>query len=522
MKLDNLNNLSKLKLADIPKFTKCPCELCDDGCFEKCGNEHYPGCKNRLEPRSKLSLAARCPLSHYQGTFLAPTENHRRELCPPVPDNEIPTSFINVPMSTINTQKEHYPPPPAGIKKPKPVSPAKQSDKYIVSGGNHPMETQTHYTTEYIEKPVGSVVHRTAKDVVKGTQVNITDPSAAISSKTTSRAHFKQWQPVPVQSYTEIPALAGHVVFPNANRTFDTTSGRTFVQYSNISQAKPFLRPEVNENLRTTGTMDLHTNYRQDYATPKLSATRSAPIKTTATSHEEKIYTRRPMNGISQTTHDFRPHSYQRRTPLIDMEPFQSQINIGDLFSSATKDSQYRVDYPGYDAKHHHRPPPAGPQNRVYAIPTEKMDSLTVTQRDFQPLDVTALPRLRGQPTKTNLSVKDQTGPMESVTMSRYHYRPYKPETTRRLYGDPHPNVYIPLKDKFEGTTTTGDAFQGRLGRAAEPCIPEVRTVGNKGKHDHNTNYRMDYHSHGLSLCASKAFTIAQNNETNPTPISTK
>lgn len=31
------------------------------------------------------------------------------------------------------------------------------------------------------------------------------------------------------------------------------------------------------------------------------------------------------------------------------------------------------------------------------------------------------------------------------------------------------------------------------------------------GEHDHKTNYRMDYHPHGLSLCAAKAYTIAQN-----------
>jgi hypothetical protein len=42
------------------------------------------------------------------------------------------------------------------------------------------------------------------------------------------------------------------------------------------------------------------------------------------------------------------------------------------------------------------------------------------------------------------------------------------------------------------------------------------------GEHDHNTNYRTDYPPHGLSLCAAKAYTIAQNKEANPTSISTQ
>ena len=40
------------------------------------------------------------------------------------------------------------------------------------------------------------------------------------------------------------------------------------------------------------------------------------------------------------------------------------------------------------------------------------------------------------------------------------------------------------------------------------------------GKHDLNTNYRVDYHPHGLTLCAAKAYAIAQNKLNPATPIS--
>jgi len=124
--------VDKLQLSDVPKFNKCPCELCDDGCFDKAGNKHYPECQRRQAQKSKLPLGARCPLSHYKGTFLAATSthdgsvDHRRHPCLPAPDNEIPISFRNFPMSAISSQKEHYQPPPPGITKQRLSAPPKQ------------------------------------------------------------------------------------------------------------------------------------------------------------------------------------------------------------------------------------------------------------------------------------------------------------------------------------------------------------------------------------------------------------
>jgi hypothetical protein len=78
--------------------------------------------------------------------------------------------------------------------------------------------------------------------------------------------------------------------------------------------------------------MDLHTNYRRDYMTPELPSTSSSANGKEEIAHEQKVYTRRPMNGISQTSFDFRPYSKPRRTPSINMEPFLSQISIGSTY----------------------------------------------------------------------------------------------------------------------------------------------------------------------------------------------
>jgi hypothetical protein len=65
---------------------------------------------------------------------------------------------------------------------------------------------------------------------------------------------------------------------------------------------------------------------------------------------------------------------------------------------------------------------------------------------------------------KATLSINDQNVPMESMTMSRSHYQAYEPMKSKRQYGEPVPNLYLPPTAKFEGSTTSGDTYQGRSG----------------------------------------------------------
>ncbi len=65
---------------------------------------------------------------------------------------------------------------------------------------------------------------------------------------------------------------------------------------------------------------------------------------------------------------------------------------------------------------------------------------------------------------KATLSINDQRAPMESISMSRSQYQAYEPVKSKRQYGDPIPEIYIPPTTKFEGSTTTGDTYQGRSG----------------------------------------------------------
>ena len=71
---------------------------------------------------------------------------------------------------------------------------------------------------------------------------------------------------------------------------------------------------------------------------------------------------------------------------------------------------------------------------------------------------------MRVVPIKSNISINDQTGPMENVTMTRFHYQPYEPSMSKRRYGESMPSLYVPPLEKFQGTTTTGESYQGRAG----------------------------------------------------------
>lgn len=61
--------------------------------------------------------------------------------------------------------------------------------------------------------------------------------------------------------------------------------------------------------------------------------------------------------------------------------------------------------------------------------------------------------------------MNDPQVPMETVTTSQNHFKPYEHTSPRRQqYGDPIPEIYIPPLSKFEGSTTTSDTYRGQPG----------------------------------------------------------
>lgn len=85
-----------------------------------------------------------------------------------------------------------------------------------------------------------------------------------------------------------------------------------------------------NLNIIFEGSMDLHTNYRDSYIPHEPLPAQSAPLDRKDKPAEEKAFKRRPMFAVSQTSLDFRPYPNHRPSPPAEMEPFVSQISLGD------------------------------------------------------------------------------------------------------------------------------------------------------------------------------------------------
>lgn len=129
----------------------------------------------------------------------------------------------------------------------------------------------------------------------------------------------------------------GHVVFPNADRRFSTSSGTTFVPYENQPRTKPIFRLENSGNLRVAGSMDLQTNYQNDFVEHRMGSARSAPENFKSKQTENKVFIRRPMNEISQTKSDFRSYPDHRPPLAVEMPTFSSQFQIGSSSKSVSK-----------------------------------------------------------------------------------------------------------------------------------------------------------------------------------------
>lgn len=88
--------------------------------------------------------------------------------------------------------------------------------------------------------------------------------------------------------------------------------------------------------------MDLRTNYRQDFVPHESN---SPPTSKRSKSTDEQVFTRRPMNEISQTSFDFRAYPKHRPPPAAEMETFLSQIKLTNPLAPETKFVEFVFDF---------------------------------------------------------------------------------------------------------------------------------------------------------------------------------
>lgn len=75
----------------------------------------------------------------------------------------------------------------------------------------------------------------------------------AISSNTTANDHFKKWNVrAKSRGFSEYPSYAGDSLFPNRERTFNTSTN-TFHQPIDITKLEPNQKKEIITNLKSEG-----------------------------------------------------------------------------------------------------------------------------------------------------------------------------------------------------------------------------------------------------------------------------
>lgn len=495
MVLENVD-ITKLNLNAFRKF-ECLCELCDCGCFERSKQQHSKTCKRKkqsdiVKPQRNSTA---CPLSHYRESFKANYNFRPPSAYQPPSDRYV----AQVPMDFSTVQKSEF----------KPIGPVEQVksfkkiEKY--EPPKEPVESYTSYTNDYITRENCEKTQRVKKNSNE-TTMNI--PSDKLSNLTTTREHFKVWsqREQQLKTCTEMPSFAGEMLFPTSERNFSTTTSSVHKGMFNVPRTKPLLRNENSDSIKQGGSFDGDSNYRETFK-HHLNAERAQLFDPTKNQANNVVPHQVPMKSISQTKNDYVFHKNGRPSTQAQCDPYQSTLTE-HIYPDRTRSltTVYSNEYKGHDPKSNPVPKSFKKEPPAYEQPAEKIDSETVTRRDFKGIDVLSIPRLKI--IKATPSLKSSREPMEFLTMNRKHFPPHEVKPVV-LAGDPNPEYYVTPKEKFVGTTTTADTFGPKALEKQRNYKPEFQNIYNSGRMYFNSNYREEFKDHGLTMCEAKAYMIA-------------
>ncbi|RNA34149.1 stabilizer of axonemal microtubules 1-like [Brachionus plicatilis] len=497
--IDNLD-FSNIDFSKFGNF-KCLCELCDDGCFDRSKQPHHPGCtreirKKEARSRSELKSSKKCFLTHYGEVYKS--DYNPRPATAFVPPKEL---FLYVPKGPIDlktVQKvdfKNYGPQER-------VKPFKLVDSHEKS--DEPVSKVTAYREEFVpkENKGPSIVRRNANEPSMKRQIQ-----TAICSNTTANDHFKKWNVMSKsRGFSEYPSYAGDNLFPNRERTF-ATSTKTFHQPIDITKIEPRLKIELKTNLKTEGEMDLATSYRNTFIKHENNdlVGKIVPKNSVNLISSDK---KKTISGTTQTRADFVYYPHHVPPKLADCNPYTSNLNK-QIYPNNTRDHN-TIYSSEFTPKEYAKQKSCKKEDLPYEKPTEKLETETVTHRDFRPIDIGSIPALKVIK-KPHVHLKVPAGSMETKTVSMAHFVPYEIKP-RIMYSDPCPDFYLPKSSKFEDETTTKYTFKGEQTQRTMPLKPTTENIKiDKSKQiESNTSYKNSFKNHGLSMCEAKAFLIAK------------
>ena len=133
---------------------------------------------------------------------------------------------------------------------------------------------------------------------------------------------------------------------------------------------------------------------------------------------------------------------------------------------------------------------------------------MSYSQLDYRPLDVMASYQ---PPVKPPAERRSKNLPkFVGDTTSKDFFKRWETQP-RKQYGDVHEalqfvrsDVFVPTNEKFNGTSTTADTYQGKFGQVPEPFLPNESSIDTSGTHDFGTVYRSTYEGPKMETTLSK------------------
>ena len=168
------------------------------------------------------------------------------------------------------------------------------------------------------------------------------EKEAKLSSRTTNKDHFKNWNSEPAKVIPEYPEFAGYLMYPNDKRKFLTTNEELFYKnYGKFKANSTAMNIFENTFKISQGKMNLDTVYNNDYHKldiKKLLRERGPIVtKEMVERKGQKIVNKIPMDTTTMSMVDYKydPETFHSVTKVVKQpysyDLFRSKLNRADL-----------------------------------------------------------------------------------------------------------------------------------------------------------------------------------------------
>ncbi|OWF52427.1 uncharacterized protein LOC110447807 [Mizuhopecten yessoensis] len=460
-------------------------DLCD------CGHHKRRHPRNPMHGRIKR---VQFPETDYQSTFKAAKQPRPRSSKRPPDSPGGVNEVLNRPirMSFDTNQRDDF-------KDPK----VKDRTMAIVPETNYeaqdvPMEIQTSYTSEFINKPLPKEF-RGMEPVG-----NYVSSSAKFDDNTTNKDHFKKWVRQPTITFGELPSFTGSILFPNTkSQPRNKNKSETMAVFKGEFMQRPDAVRLDKANITMEGEHFMDTTHNDTYK--KIDGHHRAD----AFYQKPKIEISKKLGTFQKQTQsmsDFPGYSNGMPTRMRPACPAPSTIDLR-FDNKRAFDTEQRTIYKGHDVVQNPMVKPCRFDSDEYIPPTEKFTTETSHKKDFVPIDIPMNFLRRASAPGTNYVQSSQR--FDDQTTSKEFLKNWGTQKRVR-YGDFHENLNVQPVSKFGGISVTRDSFVPKGIVETKDFRPEHKAVSQDGDIVFDTVYRDTFQKPKVKACRAQIFLAQQ------------